>query len=344
MYTPEQMRAAFEDQMRSVWGGDSFHAERHPKAPDEYLKAPEQMAWVGWQAANAYAATLRKNPERGVTEATPNDDAGHEWAKKHHLFVYEVDFGDEGKGRYVRLGDFNKVVAALEAALSAEPAAPCSLNEALAVIESWTDHGGQVHGSAAVRFRTLVDRIAHEPAAQGEATCKHPLLVAGYAAVDEACRRAFCAEDGYGEGRLGSRDYRVFRDGFFCGLNEPFGNPEQLPEPAAWIIRKRNTHPMDSVAHCTTHDGDAAYHIERGDDVTPLYTAPPAQPAERVPEGCVAVRRSMLAETVRVLKDVDTQVRATGQPSGQVERLVNFLAPFAASPAPSPARVDGGEG
>lgn len=47
----DESRQRFEEVMRSVWWGDSFHAERHPKAPDEYLKAPEQMAWIGWQAA-----------------------------------------------------------------------------------------------------------------------------------------------------------------------------------------------------------------------------------------------------------------------------------------------------
>lgn len=75
MHTPEQTRAAFEDQMRSVWWGDSFHAERHPKAPDEYLKAPEQMAWMGWQAANAYAATLRHAPAQGGVDEGASCDA-----------------------------------------------------------------------------------------------------------------------------------------------------------------------------------------------------------------------------------------------------------------------------
>lgn len=128
------------------------------------------------------------------------------------------------------------------------------------------------------------------------------------------------------------------------------------PEPAA----------QGEAVHQYRHKGSSDWYdgvLAEPDaefETRTLYTAPPAQPAERdsqiigadsqvkpaerVPEGCVAVRRSMLAETVRVLKDVDTQFRATGQPSGQVERLVNFLAPFAASPAPSPARVDGGEG
>lgn len=70
-----------------------------------------------------WSATLRQQAVR-VDEVCPNDDSGHEWLQKHHVFVYEFDFGDEGKGRYVRLNDFNRVVSALEAALSAQPAAP----------------------------------------------------------------------------------------------------------------------------------------------------------------------------------------------------------------------------
>lgn len=48
------------------------------------------------------------------TMLVPNDDDGIDAAKRHGVFIYEVDFGDEGKGRYVRLRDFNAVVQALE--------------------------------------------------------------------------------------------------------------------------------------------------------------------------------------------------------------------------------------
>jgi predicted Zn-ribbon and HTH transcriptional regulator len=42
-------RGGFESAMHSVW--PNFCAESHPKASDEYLKAPEQCAWIGWQEA-----------------------------------------------------------------------------------------------------------------------------------------------------------------------------------------------------------------------------------------------------------------------------------------------------
>lgn len=59
---------------------------------------------------------------RSSGEAMANDDAGAGPVTRHHCFIYEVDFGDEGKGRYVRLADFNRVVEELEA----HPATPAS--------------------------------------------------------------------------------------------------------------------------------------------------------------------------------------------------------------------------
>ena len=46
-----------------------------------------------------------KQPEN----ASPNTDSGHEEASRHSVPIYEVDFGAEGKGRFVRLSDFNSV-------------------------------------------------------------------------------------------------------------------------------------------------------------------------------------------------------------------------------------------
>lgn len=48
---------------------------------------------------------------------------------------------------------------------------PCSLNEALAVIEAWADRGNRLDGDDAPRLRAIADRIAPtaEPVAQGEA-------------------------------------------------------------------------------------------------------------------------------------------------------------------------------
>lgn len=52
MTVPDDVRARFEASMRELWG-DDFRPERHPRAPDEYLKSFEQMAWVGYRAAHA---------------------------------------------------------------------------------------------------------------------------------------------------------------------------------------------------------------------------------------------------------------------------------------------------
>lgn len=58
--------------------------------------------------------------------------------------------------------------AAIEAVLSAEPAAPCSLNEALVVIEAWANQGYTLSEDDVLRFRAIADRIAPEPAAHGK--------------------------------------------------------------------------------------------------------------------------------------------------------------------------------
>lgn len=50
----EAMREQFEEAMRERW--PDFNPERHPKKPDEYLKAPEHCAWQGYQAALRQAA------------------------------------------------------------------------------------------------------------------------------------------------------------------------------------------------------------------------------------------------------------------------------------------------
>jgi len=57
---------------------------------------------------SALRAALESAHPRGLP-AVPNDDGGHEHAQRHGVFIYEVDFGDEGKGRYIRLRDFNRV-------------------------------------------------------------------------------------------------------------------------------------------------------------------------------------------------------------------------------------------
>lgn len=67
-----------------------------------------------YEFADELESILSRATPRQVKEAIPNNDSGCDTAHKHHIFIYEVDFGDEGKGRYVRLNDFNKVCAALE--------------------------------------------------------------------------------------------------------------------------------------------------------------------------------------------------------------------------------------
>lgn len=188
----------------------------------------------------AYAATLRQAPAQGgvtVKEATPNDDAGHEWVIKHHLFVHEVDFGDEGKGRYVRLGDFNKVVTALEAALSAQ----------------------QGQGEA-LSFK---ERVALEVGA------------------DES--------------------------------NED----DIIRHVAAWVKAAKS--------------------------------APPAQPAERVPGGWVLVPREPTPEMLAAVAGMEISVRVAEDdtaeyPVPEDDCAEIYRTMITASPAPSPARGDGGEG
>jgi hypothetical protein len=53
----DEVRREFEAAMRERW--PDFTPERHPKKPDEYLKAPEHCAWQGYQAALRSPAVAR---------------------------------------------------------------------------------------------------------------------------------------------------------------------------------------------------------------------------------------------------------------------------------------------
>jgi hypothetical protein len=79
----------------------------------------------------ALEAALSAPEPAAQGEAVPNDDGGHEQAKAHGLFIYEVDFGDEGKGRYIRLRDFNAIVDKLNS--PAPAASPAVVPDALRV-------------------------------------------------------------------------------------------------------------------------------------------------------------------------------------------------------------------
>lgn len=90
---------------------------------------------------------LKSALPRGLP-AEPNDDGGHEHAQRHGVFIYEVDFGDEGKGRYIRLRDFNRVCErglpagsdALPSYLTADSPVPDDFrNSSSAYIAGWND-------------------------------------------------------------------------------------------------------------------------------------------------------------------------------------------------------------
>lgn len=78
----------------------------------EYHKTDADMLRHQMNELRDWCDTLRSMTNQlPVQDAVPNDDNDISAAIRHHLFVYEVDFGDEGRGRHIRSTDFNKVVA-----------------------------------------------------------------------------------------------------------------------------------------------------------------------------------------------------------------------------------------
>ncbi|MBO9717474.1 MAG: hypothetical protein J7507_11880 [Pseudoxanthomonas sp.] len=91
---------------------------RHDTMADDQAAAEaesRQRAIDAWNNRDPKPLAEIQRLRGAVIPAVPNDDSGLDAITRHGLFVFEVDFGDEGKGRYVRLNDFNKVVAKLEA-------------------------------------------------------------------------------------------------------------------------------------------------------------------------------------------------------------------------------------
>lgn len=74
--------------------------------------------------------------------ACPNDDTGAAQLHRHNVFVYEVDFGDEGKGQYVRLADFNRVAELVPASAPAPVAG--DVPRMLILGRAYTTRGGAV--------------------------------------------------------------------------------------------------------------------------------------------------------------------------------------------------------
>lgn len=91
-----------------VEGADNWEALLSEYRPS--MSADVLHAW----ARDAVDAIRRLAAKPQAKEAIPNDDDGIEAVKRHGIFFYEVDFGDEGKGRYIRLRDFNRIVEKLE--------------------------------------------------------------------------------------------------------------------------------------------------------------------------------------------------------------------------------------
>lgn len=194
-----------------------------------------------------YAAAL-KAAQGGVTEAM------YRGALQAWIDRAELDFPA-------------RLLAALEAALSAEPAAPCSLNEAMEVMEVWADHGGQVHGEAAARLRALADRIAPEPAAQPE---------------DSRCPPTYRREEAVKAliGMGWTWDGKAWA--------EPAAQGEAGPV-VAWMTkagRVINTETRERVLADAELGGEYIAAAKAAEAYCiPLYTAPPAEPAAQGEEG-----------------------------------------------------------
>ena len=85
---------------------------------------------------------------------------GSEWtAEKIRELSRTLKSGDyDGVNLMAAWIRLNEYADLLDKQASAEP--PCSLNEALNVIEKWADNGNQLHGDDIPRLRASIDRIA----------------------------------------------------------------------------------------------------------------------------------------------------------------------------------------
>lgn len=135
-------------------------------AMNTYLHiSPEGVNTAGLRAVLEQALAAQPAPvdER---HAVPNDDdtsAVREMLHKHGVFIYEVDFGDEGKGRYVRLNDFTRTVAKLEA----QPA-PTVDAAIAAMVDALARSKGWLRDYAEAIIRDAIDRRGQPEAAGGE--------------------------------------------------------------------------------------------------------------------------------------------------------------------------------
>lgn len=75
---------------------------------------------------------------------------------------------------------------------------------------------------------------------------------------------------------------------------------------------------------------------------TKLYTAPPAQPAERVPEGMVLVPEEMKLEQIKAMQDAWTKREKISLPLRTTTAMALYFAALAATTAPSES--EGGKG
>lgn len=120
----------------------------------------------------------------------------------------------------------------------------------------------------------------------------------------------------------------------------PAAQGEEVVDRVAKAIADAAGHGMREKCEHLAHAAIAAYKLAT------WGTAPPAQPAERVPEGMVLVPREPTEAMRRRGADrwIEANENAMTRKDEEEAARCAWAAMLAASPAPSPARVDGGEG
>ena len=147
-------------------------------------------------------------------ESTYADDVGI--AARHGLFVYEVDFGDEGKGRYIRLNDFNQIIAKYDAA--SEPFARHNSSDQFIDI--------RVPTSAVTRLRAL---LTTTPSPQGEAAGRvTDAMVDAYLAAQAKAVQA--VDDKWGNGGRAASYLHPVREACRAGIAAALATAQQ-PDP-----------------------------------------------------------------------------------------------------------------
>ncbi|KAF1706244.1 hypothetical protein [Pseudoxanthomonas sacheonensis] len=167
--TGEMIRQALAAQPAPGVGGLQEVIDGLRKDANDRFSMPTGGCYNAMHKWADHLAALSTRPAESVGQgAVPNDDdtsAARGMLHKYGAFIYEVDFGDEGKGRYVRLNDFTRTVAKLEAQVAqggeAVPVAVVGIGGYPNWLISWLESPSYVHLPQGTKLYAMPPNAKH---------------------------------------------------------------------------------------------------------------------------------------------------------------------------------------